>query len=307
MLKINVLIITYKQEKLISRALDSILCQKEWGLNKIVICDDNSPDNNWEVIQDYYARYPHIICAYRNSENIGIYRNAEKRIALRGQADLYIRMAGDDAICDGYLESLQKFCEDKSDVIRGHSVAIYSDWKNVCPDGTEILRSNSAIANSSSPVSLKIRGMICNRSVAVSELLLSRFQPIDQSKGLSWAETQFDLQTQTMSDINYYCSCVGSIYYSGIGISTKMQTLHYYKENILKYSLMLEHYELSSKDREYVKYHMFYYKYIVYRKLSCLFKSRLAYWKSLDSLLEYRLLPSIKSIYRMIKTAYTTN
>lgn len=307
MLKINVLIITYKQEKLISRALDSILCQKEWGLNKIIICDDNSPDNNWEVIQDYYARYPQIICAYRNSENLGIYRNAEKRIALRGEADLYIRMAGDDALCDGYLQSLQHFCEDKYEIINGNSVAIYSDWKNVCPDGTETVRSNSAITCSSSPVSLKIRGVICNRSVAVSELLLSRFLPIDQSKGLSWAETQFDLQTQILSDINYYCPCVGSIYYSGIGISTKMRTLSYYKENILKYSLMLETYNLAPKDKEYVTYHMFYYKYLVYRKLSYLFKCRLAYMKSLNSVLEYRLLPSLKSIYRMIKIAYTTN
>ena len=50
MVKINVLIITYNQEDLIKRAIDSILCQKEYGLNKIVVSDDCSSDNTWNVL-----------------------------------------------------------------------------------------------------------------------------------------------------------------------------------------------------------------------------------------------------------------
>lgn len=304
MLKINVLIITYRQADVISRALDSIICQKEWGLNKIVICDDNSPDNNWDVIQEYYSKYPDIILPYRNDENIGIYRNAEKRISLRGEADLYIRMAGDDALCDGYLEALQKFCSDKSDIVKTKAVAIYSDWINISPDGSQTVRTNKAISTNSSPISLKVRGLICNRSVAVSEQVLSRFQPIDQTHGLCWAETQFDLQTQCISEINYYCDCLGSIYYSGIGVSTKMNTLFYYKENIVKYTLMLDKYPLQKKDQEYIKYNLYYYKYLVNRKFCDLVRCRRAYIKSLNSISDYSIIDASKTIYRMIRVAY---
>ncbi len=40
--RINVLIVTYKQADTIGRNIESILCQKEYGLNEIVICDDLS-------------------------------------------------------------------------------------------------------------------------------------------------------------------------------------------------------------------------------------------------------------------------
>ena len=51
--KISVLIVTYKQANVIGRNIESILQQKDYGLHEIVICDDCSPDNNWEVIQSY--------------------------------------------------------------------------------------------------------------------------------------------------------------------------------------------------------------------------------------------------------------
>ena len=51
--KINVLVVTYNQENVIGRCLESILCQKVFGLNKIIICDDHSTDNNWLIINAY--------------------------------------------------------------------------------------------------------------------------------------------------------------------------------------------------------------------------------------------------------------
>lgn len=305
MLKINVLIITYNQEKVIARALDSILIQKDWGLNKIIICDDKSLDRNWEVIQEYYSKYPDIICAYRNEVNLGIYRNAENRNKLRGDADIYVRMAGDDALCDGYFEALQKFCKDKSKTIRESAVAIYSDWKMVDPNGRETIYNNSAISTDNSPLSLKIRGKITNRSVAVSEKLLRAFQPVDHSCGLCWAEIQFDIQTQLLSEMNYYCPFIGSIYFSGVGISTTLNTIPYYKQNIVKYNKMLETYSFVSKDVELIKHYLYFYKFLVYKKFSYLYNCRRSYVKSLNSFSEYRLIRALKSIYGMLRIAYS--
>ena len=55
--RISVVIITYKQQDLISRAIDSVLCQKEYGLKEIVISDDCSPDNTWSVLNNYSNKY----------------------------------------------------------------------------------------------------------------------------------------------------------------------------------------------------------------------------------------------------------
>ena len=50
--RINILLITYNQENLIRRTLDSILCQKEIGINNIVVNDDCSKDNTWEILKE---------------------------------------------------------------------------------------------------------------------------------------------------------------------------------------------------------------------------------------------------------------
>lgn len=96
--KISVLIVTYKQANVIGRNIESILQQKDYGLHEIVICDDCSPDNNWEVIQSYVEKYPNIIRAYRNNPNLGIYGNSDKCALLHGDAELFCWLEGDDAL-----------------------------------------------------------------------------------------------------------------------------------------------------------------------------------------------------------------
>ena len=56
MYSISIFIVTYKQENLIGRAIESVLEQREWGLKSIVIGDDCSPDNNWQVIKEYQKK-----------------------------------------------------------------------------------------------------------------------------------------------------------------------------------------------------------------------------------------------------------
>ena len=49
--KISVLMITYNQEKIVRRALDSLIAQKDY-LYEICINDDCSTDNTFQVIQE---------------------------------------------------------------------------------------------------------------------------------------------------------------------------------------------------------------------------------------------------------------
>ena len=148
MKKITVLIITYNQQDTIGRALDSILSQKEWGLHEIVICDDNSSDNNWSIIQSYVNKYPSIIRAYRNNPNLGIYKNVEKTYDLRGDADLFVNLAGDDAFCPGYFEAAQRFIESNKIIIEGEATTICTDFQIQRSDGKVVnLRMNKRTKN----------------------------------------------------------------------------------------------------------------------------------------------------------------
>ena len=89
MKSINVLVVTYNHEKYIGRFLDSVLQQKEYGLNKIILCDDQSKDNNVQVISEYVKKYPDIVELNVNKKNLGIYGNFNHLLDVKGDADLY--------------------------------------------------------------------------------------------------------------------------------------------------------------------------------------------------------------------------
>jgi len=93
--KITVVVITYNQEDIIGRCLDSILCQKEYGLKDIIVCDDCSTDHNWDVIKGYQEKYPDYVRAYRNEPNKGIYGNLQHALTYIEQTDLVKMCSGD--------------------------------------------------------------------------------------------------------------------------------------------------------------------------------------------------------------------
>lgn len=57
-MKLSVMVISHNQAHLIRRCLDSILAQKITAPWEIVISDDASTDDTWDVIQEYVKQYP---------------------------------------------------------------------------------------------------------------------------------------------------------------------------------------------------------------------------------------------------------
>lgn len=57
-MKLSVMVISHNQAHLIRRCLDSILAQKIAAPWEIVISDDASTDDTWDVIQEYVRQYP---------------------------------------------------------------------------------------------------------------------------------------------------------------------------------------------------------------------------------------------------------
>lgn len=257
--KINVLIVTYKQADVIGRNIESILSQRQYGLHEIVICDDCSPDNNWEVIQSYVEKFPDIIRAYQNKTNLGIYGNSDKLVTLKGDADLYCWVEGDDAICDGFFKSIQEYV-DENKIDTSKRIGIFGDWKWVDPAGKERIVSNKAVeCTNLRPLSLYFRDVACWRGSVFSVAVLDCFKPTILDKGLNLAETLFDAQFLMYVDRMYYINICGTIYYSDIGISTKLGKDSSYRkeENIVKAKYLLDHFANDEKDKYWLSYYYF--------------------------------------------------
>lgn len=216
--KVNVLIVTYKQQDLIGRNIESIIKQKEHGLNQIIICDDNSPDNNWEVICSYVNKYPEYITAYRNEANLGIYGNSDKCASLHGDADLFCWIEGDDAMCDGALERLQNFIA-KNDIDLAQPCGICCDWVSVNPDGKQSVHSNKVAVSGYNYLGLKWQGYLTWRGSFFTKKVIEQFTPTILNQGLALAEGIFDAQWFMYSKILYYCPGSATKYYTMIGVS----------------------------------------------------------------------------------------
>ena len=206
------------------------MIQKDYGLKEIVICDDNSSDSNWDIISDYVNRYPDIIRAYQNKPNLGIYPNCEKLVSLRGDADLYYLLSGDDALNNGWFKAIQEFIEDNNIDIYDNPISIASDWKNIGVNGFERIYSTAKmVSTDDNYFSMSLRGL-SGRSILMNKKVIDKFKPVITNQGVCLAETLFDRQVFIYSKKIYYCPYVGTIYYSGVGVSTKMNTKEYIKE-----------------------------------------------------------------------------
>ena len=234
MYSINVLIICYKQEHLISRALDSVLCQKEWGLKNIIIQDDCSPDGTWDVLQEYARKYPDIVKPYRNEHNLGIYGNWQTMMQNRGDADLYAYLSGDDAFCDGFFKEAQTFIENLP-APPSPPFVIIMESKVIRANGMESVFRNKAINSNVPAFRLQLRGQLHLRGSLISKGTIDQYRQIPLEYGIPLAEAVADLQQTYFSQHVYFVPFVAAIYYANIGVTTNLKKFKFNEDSIYKY------------------------------------------------------------------------
>lgn len=250
--KISIVIITYNQEDTISRALNSVLVQKEL-VYEVIVSDDCSTDNNWGIIQKYKKQYPKLIKAHRNKENLGIFKHLERTWDYPS-GDLIISLAGDDIICNGLFKKAIDFVEkEKIDYTQG-AFCIYTDSKIVYPDGREKIRSNEMICSGHDALSLKIRGLIgSSRGVLKSREIYKRYKSPNKDIGI-YTDGLYDTQVQMNSERNYYIPFTGGIYYAGIGIAHKTPKSESLKSQLLRHKEFINNLDVKKRDLYYLYY-----------------------------------------------------
>ena len=218
--RLSVLIITYKQEVLIKRAIDSLLAQKDY-IYEICVSDDCSPDKTWEVLQDYDRQYPGLFKLNRNEPNLGIFANFEKTWTMC-TGDLVYLLSGDDEVGVGWFKAVVDFIKDNKIDYNNELLCIYGNYKNVYPSGDSYVFKNDLITrNDISALKLAHRGLIGNRSACFSIRVLRKFQKLSQGRS-HIAESAIDRQLQIYSEKNYYINQVGNVYYANIGVCVTM-------------------------------------------------------------------------------------
>ena len=290
-------IISYNQEDVISRSLDSILSQKEFGLKKVYVCDDCSKDKTQVVVGEYEKKYPNLVVLCPNEKNLGIYGNMavmQERLK-KSQEDLIMFVSGDDALCEGFFAALQKCIADNNIDCKRERVAIYGDWKVIKPSGREIVVKQDCVLSGEPVLDLHIKGKLLNRSSAISKPCLMAFNSYPLDKGIAVAEVFCDLQRKIHADRNFYVPIIGSVYYSGIGFSTKMNTTKYIRERLEARELTLQSFELEKTTVHYLRSQIFLLSFRLNRCFSYYFRALWHYILSRPKLTFRQFLAQVKS------------
>ena len=256
MKRIVVCVVTYNQEDYISRAIDSILKQKDWGLYRIVVSDDCSKDRTWDILKSYQEKYPDLFDLHRNEHNLGMYQNFDKVDTYLSDYDLYYLLAGDDELCDGFFESIQKLVE-KEQIDTTEAVGIFTDWKLISPDGVEMIFKQDKVLSGYSVWELKLRNLISIRSSVMSKKVRDLATPTIYDKGLRVAESVYDAQSPLNIKKVYYINQTTSVYYAGIGESVHLslkKSDYHTTQNIAKWNYLVDHYITGERNLHYAKY-----------------------------------------------------
>jgi len=112
---VSIWMITYNHEPFIAQALESVLMQKTSFPFELIIGEDCSSDSTANIVREYAQKFPDIIKARCNSQNIGVTANVIQ--TLKECTGKYIAMLeGDDYWTDSNkLQKQVDFLERNSD------------------------------------------------------------------------------------------------------------------------------------------------------------------------------------------------
>ncbi len=111
-MKISVIITCFNLDKYISRAITSCMNQTiNQDQYEIIVVDDCSEDNSWEIIQTYKS----YIKAIRTSKNSGVAFASNQGIR-ESKGNYVVRVDGDDFINKHFLNSLYEILEWNEDI-----------------------------------------------------------------------------------------------------------------------------------------------------------------------------------------------
>ncbi|ODS88828.1 MAG: hypothetical protein ABS44_07400 [Chryseobacterium sp. SCN 40-13] len=133
-IKHSVLVVTYNQEAFIEESISSLLNQTELPY-EIVILDDCSRDNNWDIITRFQSENPSIVKAFRNEVNLGIFENI-KKIKTLFSGNVISYCSGDDLLDVNAIKSVNDKIRMEKLNPEVEKFIIITNSAHLHPDGT---------------------------------------------------------------------------------------------------------------------------------------------------------------------------
>lgn len=216
--KFSVIVITYNQEDVIRRALDSLVKQIDY-IFEICVSDDCSKDRTWDILQEYKTNYPTVFNINRNDPNLGIFQNIEQSWTMPS-GDVVYQMAGDDEVPIGWFKTVADFMDGID--WQHEKFCIYSNHQCIYPNGdTFVIKKNNRVNWRYGLLKQYEYGLLNGRGACFSIDVLKSFRKCSQGRSYI-AENAQDGQLHFFTEKAYYIPQVGNIYYSGIGVSSTM-------------------------------------------------------------------------------------
>ena len=106
--RLSVLLPNYNHSQYLPLSLGALV-DRERCPDEVIVIDDGSTDNSWEIIQEYARRYAHIR-AYRNEKNMGANYTVDRAFGL-AQGEYIYSGAADDFVLPGFFEKCMALLE----------------------------------------------------------------------------------------------------------------------------------------------------------------------------------------------------
>lgn len=133
---VSVIVPVYNQEQYIEKMIESIILQERCFPIEIIIGDDCSTDDTWNIILQYQKEYPDLLKAYRQKENLGLIKNFFD-LAKKCRGKYVMELGGDDYWLPGKIATQVKYMEDNDNVGMCYGKAILEiDGKGIVRNKT---------------------------------------------------------------------------------------------------------------------------------------------------------------------------
>lgn len=110
---ISMVITCYKEGDSVGKAIDNLVNNGYDNLKKIVVVDDCSPDNSFDIIKKYEKKYPGLVVAVQTPKNTGCAAGAKNYGSKFVDTELIGFTDGDSYPEKGALQSVMGFFDDK--------------------------------------------------------------------------------------------------------------------------------------------------------------------------------------------------
>jgi glycosyltransferase involved in cell wall biosynthesis len=136
--KITIGITSYNAADTITAAVMCALAQQNPDF-EIVIVDDCSIDDTWNIVQELVRAHPHKIRAFQNNKNLGV-AGTRNRIISEAKGEFLAFFDDDDvSVPERIAKQMQRIIDYERDLACGEAVICHATRLQKYPDGSEVI------------------------------------------------------------------------------------------------------------------------------------------------------------------------